>query len=109
MPTYREVSPAQVHDWITHEPDSLFLLDVREPFEFNLCRVEGSRLIPLNSLPQRLAEVPTDVRVVCICHHGTRSAYACQLLASLGRGRLYNLTGGVDRWASDVDPAMPRY
>lgn len=109
MSLFREVSPTQVRDWLDTDPESIFLLDVREPFEADICRIEGARMIPLNELPPRIAEIPTDKRIVCVCHHGMRSAYACELLSLLGRSHLYNLSGGMERWAEEVDPSMPRY
>lgn len=109
MAGYRDVAPTQVQSWIQADPDSIFLLDVREPFEYEICRIQGSRLIPLSRLGASLDQIPRDVRVVCICHHGGRSAHACAVLAQRGFERLYNLDGGVDRWALEIDPGMERY
>ncbi len=86
-----------------------FLLDVRERDEFEICRISDATLIPMREVPQRLAEVPTDMPVICICHHGGRSMQVAMFLASRGFENVINLTGGVHRWAQDVDPAMPTY
>lgn len=85
------------------------LLDVREPWEFELCRIEGSLLMPLASVPQRQQELDPEAEIVVICHHGVRSAHVCLFLEHQGFERLFNLSGGVAAWAEQVDPAMPRY
>ena len=85
------------------------LLDVREVDEWQLCRIPGSTWIPMGELSVRHAELDPDRPVVCICHHGIRSANVANALERLGFDHVYNLTGGVDRWADDVDPTMPRY
>ncbi len=106
---FRNISARQLHTWLNTDPESVFLLDVRQPGEFDLARIEGSTLIPLGTLHAALDEVPQDRRVVAICHHGVRSAMACQILAQRGQGRLYNLAGGIDAWSIEVDAGVPRY
>ena len=86
-----------------------FLLDVREPWEFAHCHIEGSVLVPLQTLPTCLEELPRNRDVVVICHHGNRSQVAAQWLERAGYTQLHNLRGGVAAWADDVDPQMPRY
>lgn len=85
------------------------LLDVREPWETALCRIEGSTLVPMQALPARVAEFDPDDEVVCICHHGGRSAHVAMWLARQGWSKVYNLTGGVEAWARSVDLTMPTY
>lgn len=85
------------------------LVDVREPVEWQICRIEGSVLIPLATLPQRLAEVPCDAEVVTVCHTGQRSLAAAKFLRGAGVARARSLRGGVEAWAAMVDPAMARY
>lgn len=89
--------------------EPLVLLDVREPVEFALCRITDSRLVPLGELPSRLDDLDPEAQVVCICHHGIRSARAAALLVRAGFEHVWNLTGGIERWALEVDPTMPRY
>jgi rhodanese-related sulfurtransferase len=89
--------------------ESLVLLDVREPEELAVARIEGSRSIPLADLGSRHEELDPALSTVCICHHGIRSAIAAQSLERLGFREVYNLSGGVDRWAVEVDPSMKRY
>ena len=84
------------------------LIDVREPWEADICRIEGSTLIPLRTIPQRLAEIPPDAPVAIYCHAGMRSMMAAQFLHQAGYETL-SLAGGIDRWAREVDPAMARY
>lgn len=85
------------------------LLDVREPWEWNLCRLPGAILIPMRELPTRLAELNKDAETVVICHHGVRSYHAARYLEAAGFVDVINLAGGVAAWANEVDPAMPRY
>lgn len=85
------------------------LLDVREPAECSVCQLAGSINIPLGELGRRHGELDRSARIVCICHHGVRSSHAASALQRLGFEFLLNLAGGIDRWATDVDPQMSRY
>ena len=85
------------------------LLDVREPWELDLCRFEGSLDIPLDELSGRLDEIPQDAPIVVICHHGQRSAYATHWLRQAGREKAVNLAGGIDAWARRIDATVPIY
>ncbi len=89
------------------------LLDVREPWEFALAaiRIEGleTRLMPMNSVPRLCGELDPTQPVVCICHHGARSAQVVAFLERQGFEAVYNLAGGIDAWSTQVDAAVPRY
>jgi rhodanese-related sulfurtransferase len=85
------------------------LLDVREPWEWNLCRLPGAILIPMGELSVRAEELDKNAEIVVICHHGVRSYHAARYLETVGFGDVINLSGGVAAWADEVDPAMPRY
>lgn len=85
------------------------LLDVREPWEFEICHIDGSRNFPMGQIPQRLQELPTDGEIVVICHHGVRSQQVIGFLQAQTDARLINLNGGVDAWAREVDRDMPVY
>jgi len=89
------------------------LLDVREAWEVALAaiHVDGATAlhIPMGEVPRRLAEIDRTRPVVCICHHGMRSAQVVAFLAHQGAGPVYNLAGGVDAWSARVDPAVARY
>jgi adenylyltransferase/sulfurtransferase len=85
------------------------LLDVREPHEHQIVSLPASRLIPLRELPSRLAELDPRAELVVHCHHGARSRQAVEMLRGAGFGRARSLAGGIDAWAVEVDPALPRY
>jgi len=85
------------------------ILDVREPFEHAICRIPGSRLIPLGELPRRLSELNPGDDIVVHCKSGGRSARAVSLLREHGYGRAANLTGGILAWINDIDPSQSRY
>jgi molybdopterin/thiamine biosynthesis adenylyltransferase/rhodanese-related sulfurtransferase len=89
--------------------EALILIDVREPYEYEIARIEGSRLIPLGELETRLSELPRTGALVCQCHSGGRSEHAARLLQESGFENVYNLAGGIDAWSVEVDPAVPRY
>lgn len=90
-------------------PTPPLLIDVREPDEYAVCRIAGSRLIPMNSLSARLSEIPQDVLVLVQCHHGGRSMRVTQFLRAKGYARVSNLQGGIDAWSLRIDPKVPRY
>jgi sulfur-carrier protein adenylyltransferase/sulfurtransferase len=85
------------------------LLDVREGYEWQINRIEGARHIPLGDLPRRLGELDPHSRIVTYCHHGMRSFQAAEILLSSGFTNVRSLEGGIDAWAREVDPALPRY
>jgi rhodanese-related sulfurtransferase len=84
------------------------LLDVREPWEFELARVEGSKLIPMGELSERVSELDPAAETVVICHHGNRSTYVARAHQQAGFTKVLNLEGGLDAY-SDVDASVPRY
>jgi len=85
------------------------LLDVRENWEFATCNIDGSTLIPMNTIPARMQELDDDAEIVCICHHGARSMNVAAFLERNGFSHVTNLTGGIHAWAVQVDSAMPKY
>jgi sulfur-carrier protein adenylyltransferase/sulfurtransferase len=87
----------------------LVLLDVREPFEWEICRIAGSRLVPLGELPARVEELDPAAAVVTICHTGVRSLDAARFLRSRGIPDARSLRGGVAAWAETVDRTMGTY
>ena len=89
--------------------DDLFLLDVREPEEFQICRIPGATLIPLSELPSRLVELEGRSEMVVHCKSGVRSAKAVKLLREAGFKKAKNLSGGILRWIDVVDPSLPKY
>jgi rhodanese-related sulfurtransferase len=90
------------------------LLDVREPWEFEIARIGDSINVPMSTLGNRVDEVlalqdASAAPLVVICHHGSRSMNCAQFLANQGLGPLINLSGGIDAWSQRVDPSVPRY
>ena len=91
----------------------MLLLDVREPWEFTLGAIHlpgwQTLHMPMNEVPARLAELDPAQPVVCICHHGMRSAQVVAFLSRHGFDAAYNLAGGTDAWSEQVDPNLPQY
>jgi adenylyltransferase/sulfurtransferase len=89
--------------------DTLVLLDVREPWENQLARLDNSVLIPLGTLPQSLAKLDRNAEIIAYCHHGMRSGDATGFLLQQGFSNVKNLIGGIDAWSVQVDGGVPRY
>lgn len=89
--------------------EKLVLLDVREQWEYDLAKLNGSTLIPLATLPQSLSKLDPKSEIICICHHGMRSADATNFLLQQGYPNVKNLVGGIDAWSTQVDRAVQRY
>ncbi|MBM3202628.1 sulfurtransferase [Candidatus Woesearchaeota archaeon] len=105
----REITPNELQQMLADTVAAPLLLDVREPHEFAFCHIAGSLHIPMNQIPQRLAELDADRETVVICHHGIRSRMVADYLLSRGYPHIINLSGGLEAWARTVDPDMPRY
>lgn len=104
------LAPADLAAWLADAARAQpVLLDVREPWEYDTCKLAGSRLVPMREVPQRIAELDAQAETVVICHHGGRSMQVAQFLERQGFPRVFNLAGGVDAWARSVDPEMPVY
>lgn len=106
----QHIRPTELKAWL-EDPrrEKPLLLDVREPWEFERCHIEGSVCVPMNGIPARLQELPQDREIVVICRHGVRSFHVARFLDHSGFQRIINLTGGVDAWAKEADPTMPTY
>jgi adenylyltransferase/sulfurtransferase len=85
------------------------LIDVREPHELEISHLEGAQLIPLGQLAARLSELDSAEEIVLFCKGGSRSARALELLLSAGFRKVKNLKGGINAWATEVDPRLPVY
>ncbi len=85
------------------------LIDVREPFEYEIARIEGAKLIPLREIAGRADELQREQTIVVHCHSGGRSAEAVRLLQQRGFTNIYNLEGGIDAWSDQIDPSVPKY
>ncbi|WP_020157500.1 rhodanese-like domain-containing protein [Methylobacter marinus] len=104
----KQISATELNNKIQNE-EALFLLDVREPNEFQYARIDKSVLIPLNQIPQRIGELDPQQNIVVICHHGVRSQQAANYLVHCGFEKISNLTGGIDAWSRECDSSVPRY
>jgi sulfur-carrier protein adenylyltransferase/sulfurtransferase len=85
------------------------LIDVREPFEYEIARIDGAKLIPLGEIAERTDELQREHPIIVHCHSGARSAQAVRLLQQRGFPDVYNLEGGIDAWSDQIDPAVPKY
>jgi adenylyltransferase/sulfurtransferase len=85
-----------------------YILDVREPWEYKIAQI-GGKLIPMNEIPQRIAEIDRDREIIVHCHHGVRSQRVAEFLQQSGFQRVVNLAGGIDAWSREVDSAVPKY
>ena len=90
-------------------PEPPVVIDVREPWEHDVARIPGSRLVPLNTIGAALSTFDPSVEYVIHCHHGVRSLMAAQFLKERGLTRIANLTGGIAAWSEEVDPQVPQY
>ncbi|MBA3424264.1 MAG: hypothetical protein H0U04_06890 [Rubrobacter sp.] len=106
-PDYENITPQELKRRLD-DGDTPVLLDVRELWEFEIARIEGSKLIPMGEMPERVSELDPSAETVVICHHGSRSAYVTQALQQAGFGKVLNLEGGLDAYSRE-DPSMPRY
>ncbi len=86
------------------------LVDVREPWEFEVCRIAGAELIPVGDIPAALPRLEGDeAPLIVYCHHGVRSLRVANWLRQQGVEQVQSLQGGIDRWSREIDPSVPRY
>jgi len=105
----QQISPLFLHHQLLENPLAYFLLDVREPFEYQIASLDNSVLIPMNQVPDRLDELDKEQVIVVICHHGVRSENVAYYLDQQGFTQIFNLTGGIDAWARSCDSEMALY
>lgn len=103
-----DVGPLELEESIKRG-DAPLLLDVREPYEYEICHLVGAKLIPVGQLPRRMDELDSGRSIVVYCHHGIRSAWAVRLLRDAGYREARNLSGGIEAWRQQVDPEMRAY
>ncbi len=92
--------------------DEAVLIDVREPEEYAVARIDEARLIPMQSVPaelQKLEALADESTLLVVCHHGVRSLQVVSWLRGQGIENCYSVAGGIDRWSQEIDPAVPRY
>jgi adenylyltransferase/sulfurtransferase len=103
-----QISAKEVNERITRG-ENVLLVDVREPWEYELCRIPGSKLIPLGALPANVNTLLDSENVICYCHHGMRSLDAAAWLRQQGVESAKSMAGGIESWSVEVDPTVPRY
>ena len=106
--TMQTVTPSELKQELDSGKD-VFILDVREPHEYEICCLEGATLIPLGQVPARIEELNREHDIVVMCRSGARSGKAAQYLAQKGFPKVRNLTGGILAWSDEVDPSVPKY
>ena len=106
-----EISVAEASKLRLSPPAGLRVLDVRDPDEFEFCRLAGAELMPLVTVPNDAVTKLTDpnARILVYCHHGMRSLRAVEMLRHLGFANSQSLAGGIEKWSVEIDPAVPRY
>jgi rhodanese-related sulfurtransferase len=107
-PSDIEIRPREVCE-ILARGDEFLLVDVREPWEYETARIEGSILVPLREIPGNVARLAGTELIVLYCHHGIRSLDAAAWLRSQGISSARSMAGGIDRWSMEVDSHVPRY
>jgi len=103
-----QINPQEVKQRLDRG-ETLVLVDVREPHEYAISRIEGAVPIPMGSIPANLQKLDTDEDVICFCHHGVRSLDVANWLRAQGIKTAKSMTGGIDRWSLEIDPGVPRY
>lgn len=109
----QQISAPLLNQWLTESTAGTRakpqLLDVREPWELDVCRIPDAKSMPMRSVPARFMELDRDAETVVICHHGARSYQVAMFLEQQGFSKVLNLYGGVAAWAQQVDSTMPTY
>ena len=110
-----QIRPSDLAAWLQSLPagSQPVVLDVREPWELQTASVQAQGFtllaIPMNTVPDRLAELDPDQPLACLCHHGARSQRVALFLEHNGFTQLANISGGIDAWSAELDPTVPRY
>ena len=105
----REFSAEQLKTYLDTCEKQPFLLDVRQPWEFDVCKIENSVLVPMSTIPAEIESLDSDRETVVICHHGIRSRSVGRYLEQAGFNNIINLSGGMAQWAKTVDTQMATY
>jgi rhodanese-related sulfurtransferase len=113
-----QIRPAAFAQWLASQSDGVpLVLDVREPWELNVASLKPVAdapafdvlPMPMQSIPQRLNELPEDRTIACLCHHGIRSQHVAAYLVNQGFERVVNISGGIEAWSRELDPTVPSY
>jgi rhodanese-related sulfurtransferase len=103
-----QITPAEAKAHLDSGATAL-LVDVREPWETQICQIAGAQLIPMGSIPNNLQKLDVAGEVICYCHHGMRSLDVAVWWRGQGVEGARSLSGGIDRWSAEIDPSVPRY
>ena len=104
-----EIDVSAAASLLKDHPEQVQLIDVREPFEIDICSIEGSRKIPMGSIPEQVRSIPKDKRILLLCHHGGRSLQVTNYLQQRGFSLATNIHGGIHQWAEQIDPTLQKY
>ncbi len=104
----RDIAPHVAWEMLKAD-ESCMLLDVREPWELKIAAIEGALHIPMQDVPDRLGELNANAAIIVMCHHGNRSRVVALHLEQNGYARVFNLAGGIDAWARELEPGMAEY
>mgnify|MGYP003649311454 CR=1 FL=1 len=104
-----EITVLAAHQLLTENSADTILIDVREPHELAICRVETAQHIPMRQVPENVSELPRDKHLLIMCHHGSRSRRVTEYLRAQGLSNVTNMNGGIDGWALEIDRDLARY
>ncbi|MFH1499923.1 MAG: rhodanese-like domain-containing protein [Verrucomicrobiota bacterium] len=104
-----EISVSETRRLLDESPDAVLLIDVREPFERDICKIDAAEPIPMRQIPENLGTLPRDRHLLIHCHHGGRSLRVTEYLRANGFARVSNVAGGIQAWADEIEPGMTRY
>jgi molybdopterin/thiamine biosynthesis adenylyltransferase/rhodanese-related sulfurtransferase len=104
-----EISVEETQRLLATAPGDTILIDVREPYEFDICAIGGAEKIPMRQIPEKLVDLPRDKHLLIHCHHGGRSLRVTEYLRAQGFSRVSNVAGGIEAWAERIDSSLRRY
>lgn len=105
----QQITAEELQQIINSNEAPFLILDVRERWEYNICHIQGSKLVPMSVLEEEYTEIPQDKLIICLCHHGIRSLNAAHFLLTKGYKTVANLQGGIDLWIKNVDQSLKNY
>lgn len=105
----QSLTPEQLKERMAQSDNPPVLIDVREDWEFEICHIDGSRHLPMSQVVANMDSLDKDAETVVICHHGIRSQQVAQYLHGQGFSNIYNLDGGIEAWADNIEPDMKKY
>lgn len=105
---FKNYRPNQVKELLESDPDYR-LIDVREKWEYDICKLPNSELMPLSEFNKHIKKIDQKDKLIFLCHHGSRSLNVCMYLASNGYKDIVNVLGGINAWSDEVDNTIPKY